>query len=80
MENPTTWTGAYRAAIATAFKDFAEAVSADEANKGVNANLGILHRTRNGAPLSAPTLGAIVTITCDSRIDSQRRRLGRDRA
>jgi hypothetical protein len=38
-----------------------------------------VHYRKGNAPLAVPTFDAITSCACDSRIDSQRRRLGKDR-
>lgn len=46
---------------------------------GQPARLVAVHRIRNGIQLPDPLVDAITGVTVDTRIDTQRRRLGRDR-
>jgi hypothetical protein len=46
---------------------------------GQQQKLVIVHRVKNGVVLDVPLVDAVTSATVDSRIDTQRRRLGKDR-
>lgn len=71
---PNTW----NASTVTAWQNAAAAFLAD-LDSMPPGQLGMLSRINAGAPRPAPLFSPILGVTVDSRIDSQRRRLGPDR-
>jgi hypothetical protein len=75
----TGWSPAAVTAINGATTAFLAAVNAIVPSSGRTATLVAVHRVRNGAVLTNPLVSNITGGFIDTRIDSQRRRLGRDR-
>jgi hypothetical protein len=63
--------------MTTAWTAFVNAVKAITASGMTGTNFVVVHYYRNKALLSVPTTDSINSWTIDSRIDSQRRRLGK---
>lgn len=78
ISTPTTLSSIILANLVTAATDFRAGVAAMTIG-GEPQQLVALHRVRNGAPLNPVLMDRITGNTVDSRIDSQRRRLGPDR-
>jgi hypothetical protein len=78
LTNGTTLTPAYVTAVTTAANGFLNDVNA-LAVTGSPYKLVALHRTQGGTTLIPPGLSFITAAQVDSRLDTQRRRLGKDR-
>lgn len=78
ITNPTTLASTYTDPLQTRANTFLAAVNAIVLGTAT-ARLVCLHRQKDGVILDVPTTTLIDTAYCDSRIDSQRRRLGKDR-
>jgi hypothetical protein len=78
MENQTTFTSAFVGTMLTSANAFRTAVNSI-AISGGSAELVAVHRVRSGAQLAVPLISPITTAAVDSRVDTMRRRLGRDR-
>ena len=76
--NPTTWSGSYVTGTMAGANNFMLAVNTPTA--GTTPALVILRRYSEKAPIpSGPIALPVTAAVVDSRIDTQRRRLGRDR-
>jgi hypothetical protein len=78
VSNATTITTAAQTAHAAAAAAIRTAVNAVTTSAGT-AKLATVHYYRNKAILETPLVSQISGVSVDTRIDSQRRRLGRDR-
>jgi hypothetical protein len=72
-----TWTGAYSTAVQTAASAFITAVNG--ITSSIVPSLSLVRRIRNGAPINPPETYVITGALVDSRVDTMRRRLGKDR-
>jgi hypothetical protein len=78
LETATSFEAVFLTATQTAASSFLTAVNALTIEGNAQA-LVCLHRTLGGAQLATPTHSPILAVQVDSRLDTQRRRLGRDR-
>lgn len=78
VSNATSITTAAQSAHAAAAAAIRTAVNAVTTSAGT-AKLATVHYYRAGAVLATPLVSQITGVSVDTRIDSQRRRLGRDR-
>lgn len=78
IESPTSFTAAYVTAAAAGATSFLAGVNTLTMT-GLPVRLVTVHRYRDKVQLAVPTISPILSAVCDSRIDTQRRRLGRDR-
>lgn len=76
--NANSITPTHRTAHATAAAALRTAINAVSTTTG-NAQLCTVHYRRANAQLAIPLVSVINSVSVDDRIDSQRRRLGRDR-
>lgn len=79
LSNANTWLPAFVTAVDAAAEAFRTAVNATVLSGGGNAQLAVVHYRANGLPLVPPQASLISSAVVDTRVDSQRRRLGRDR-
>jgi hypothetical protein len=79
MLNPNTFSSAAVSAWQSAGSAFLAAVNAITGVGPGACTLSVVHYRKNGALLTSPLVDAITGCVVDSRIDTQRRRLGRDR-
>lgn len=77
--NANTWSATALAAWLAASLGFLADVPQIVLPSGNHYNLVSVHRKRNKTDLIPPELSTITTASVDSRIDSMRRRLGKDR-
>lgn len=77
---PNTWLPAFVTALDAAAEAFRTAVNATVLAGGGNAQLAVVHYIRNKVVLNPPESTLISSAVIDTRVDSQRRRLGKDRA
>lgn len=76
LSDPQHVTGAYRNSVQTAANAFLSEISGITWPSGWgSSNLCVVHYRRHGADLIPPHVGAILSATVDTRMDSQRRRL-----
>ena len=78
IESPTSLASTYMASLLTSARAFRTAINTGT-TAGNTMRLVSVHRTLNGVQLSVPDVVDIDDAAVDSRIDSQRRRLGPDR-
>lgn len=78
ITNPNSITATAQSAHAAAAAAIRTAVNGVTTSAGT-AKLACVHYYRNKVLLSTPLVSQITGVTVDTRIDSQRRRLGRDR-
>jgi hypothetical protein len=78
INNPTTLQGTYVTALQNAANAFRAAV-AGVSVETYPQTLVCVHRVRNGANIVPPDVDEITSGSVDTRIDSMRRRLGKDR-
>jgi len=78
INNPTSLTTTYTDGLQTRANTFLAGVNSIVLGTAT-ARLVCLHRYKDKVELDPPTTTLIDTAYCDSRIDSQRRRLGKDR-
>jgi len=78
IEGPTSLAAAFVTSTRTGALGFLTAVNATTAG-GFTCQLVCLHRVREGVQLDPVLVSPIIGADVDDRIDSQRRRLGRDR-
>jgi len=74
--NTRTWGAAFVTAMASAASAYRLAVAASAAGRA--GSMVVVHRTIGGETVPSPLPGVIIGQSFDSRIDSQRRRLGPD--
>lgn len=79
LTNANTWLPAFVTAVDAAAEAFRTAINATVLAGGGNAQLAVVHYRANGLPLVPPQASIITSAVVDTRVDSQRRRLGRDR-
>lgn len=77
--NATTWQASTVSRWLAAAQGFITAVAAISTGVPAPLSLVCVHYRKSGALLATPLVDPIVGATVDSRIDSQRRRLGKDR-
>lgn len=78
IESPTSLAATYVAQVAAAAESFRTAINAGTTG-GQTISLVAVHRYEGGVPLLVPQASPILAATVDTRIDTMRRRLGRDR-
>lgn len=78
ITNPTSFLGTYVTTVNNAATAFRTAVNALIIASNTQ-RLCTVHRISGGAELPVPTVDVIIGNSVDTRIDTQRRRLGRDR-
>jgi hypothetical protein len=78
IESPTSFTAAYVTAVAAGANAFLTAVNAVTVSS-LPCRLVTVHRTRDKLQLTTPLISPIKSAVVDTRLDTQRRRLGRDR-
>jgi hypothetical protein len=78
LENQTTFLSTAVANILGSANAFLTAVNGITLPSGTPQMVGV-HRVRSGAVLPVPLVSPIVAVAVDSRVDTMRRRLGRDR-
>lgn len=77
---PNTWNASILTNITTAANGFLTDLDAGVPGSGITTmGLVAIHRKRNKLVLTPPLISPINSAVVDSRIDSQRRRLGKDR-
>jgi hypothetical protein len=81
MATPTSWTASFQSTMGTKIAAFLTAIAAITTSYSSLGPLGlvVLHRRRDKNVLNVPDWDFVTGGTMDSRIDSQRRRLGKDR-
>lgn len=78
IESATSFTAVYQSDVQTAATTFKDAINAGTV-AGAALRLVAVHRVVGGVELLVPETSDIVSAVVDSRIDTMRRRLGRDR-
>lgn len=78
LSNPNTWTPLVVSSWITSGLALRTAINGVTTSAG-NARMSTVHYYRNKALLAVPLVSEITGLTVDSRVDSQRRRLGVDR-
>lgn len=78
IQNPTTLADAYVTQVITSANAFLSAINLGSTS-GNTMRLVAVHRTQDQAELIVPQTSDIISATADTRIDTMRRRLGRDR-
>lgn len=78
IESPTSLAAAYVTQVATSAEAFRTAIG-NGITGGNTMKLVAVHRWQGKAELAVPQTSDIVSASVDTRIDSMRRRLGRDR-
>jgi hypothetical protein len=77
---PNTWNASILTNATTAANGFMNDLGAGVPGSGITTmGLVAIHRKRNKLVLDVPLISPITAAVIDSRIDSQRRRLGKDR-
>lgn len=79
LQDSNTWLPAFVTAVDAASEAFRTAVNATVLAGGGNAQLAVVHYRQNLVPLDPPLSSVISGAVVDTRVDSQRRRLGKDR-
>jgi len=74
-----TWTASYVTALLNGSNAMLTAINGHALPSGDAIQPVLVSRIRNGVQLSSPLVNVITAATVDNRIDSQRRRLGKDR-
>lgn len=80
VQDATTWGVDFRNFVRAAVEGWDAQIKATVAADGTHPVYGILHRVRNRQILPAPMFSPALGYYVDSRVDSQRRRLGKDRS
>lgn len=78
ISNPTSLATAYTDALLTRAQDFVTAMSSTPVGSSMG-QLCAVHRQIGGVEVEIPETSNITGVIVDTRIDSQRRRLGKDR-
>lgn len=78
LNGPNSWTSLVQSSWVTSGLALRTAINGVTTSAG-NARMCTVHYYRNKALLAVPLVSEITGLTVDSRVDSQRRRLGRDR-
>jgi hypothetical protein len=78
LENQTTFAAAWLATTLTSATSFRAAMNSMTLASGTPEMVAV-HRVRDGAQLTVPLVSVIKNPQIDSRVDTMRRRLGRDR-
>jgi len=76
---PTTWGTGYTNAVATSMNNFLSTLAGENTISPDGLALVGVHRVRHGQPIDPVGTEIILSATVDTRIDTQRRRLGKDR-
>lgn len=77
--NANSWTPAFVTALTAGMVSFRGTVNTNTVNSTGPVELVCVHRILNKIHLPVPTVDAVGVPSMDTRVDSQRRRLGRDR-
>lgn len=80
LQDSTSWGVDFRNFVRAAMEAWDAQIKATVAADGTHPVYGILHRVRNGQTLPTPAFNPALGFYVDSRVDSQRRRLGKDRS
>lgn len=72
-----TWTSGFQTSVQTKMQAFLTAMTGISLPGGRSTTPGVVHRTLHGAVLTPPRFYSTLTCSVDSRVDSQRRRLGK---
>lgn len=78
IESPTSLAAAYVSTVTTSATTFLNSINAGTTG-GNTMRLVAVHRQQNGAQLTVPLTSDVQSAVVDTRIDTMRRRLGRDR-
>jgi hypothetical protein len=78
VESGNTWTSAFLTSVIASAASFRTAVNAATVG-GSPCQMVAVHRVQNGALLNPPLQSPVTSSVVDGRIDTMRRRLGRDR-
>lgn len=73
-----SWGSTYQGLLNTAAGNLLSSVNAINVGAAGLVTLSAVHRTRAGVTLNPPTTEPIVAVEVDHRVDTQRRRLGKD--
>jgi hypothetical protein len=79
MTNPTTWAATTLSSWQTTINAYLAAINALSGSGYGPVALSVVHYKMHGSVLADPLVDPITGASIDSRIDSQRRRLGKDR-